>query len=69
MAVYLVHKFPSEEVIMVPELPADTKVLFPKVTPLRSFVVPEVLLVHALVTSGDVRMIQFGFTATNVPFP
>ena len=57
----------SDEVRMVPELPTATKVLFPKVIPLRPFVVPEVLEVH-VIPSGDVRMVEL-CTATKVLFP
>ena len=47
---------PSEEVRMVPLSPPATNVLFPKVTPQSSFVVPEVLEVH-VVPSDEVRMV------------
>ena len=38
-----VHEVPSEEVRMVPEAPTTTKVLFPYMTALSAYVVPEVL--------------------------
>ena len=50
-----VHVEPSDEVIIVPELPTATKVLFPKVIPLRSFEVLEVFIVHE-VPFDDVTM-------------
>ena len=61
---------PSEEVRMVPDSPPATNVLFPKVTPHSSFVVPEVLEVH-VVPSGEVKMVPVSLspTATNVLFP
>ena len=36
---------------MVPDTPTPTKVLFPKVTPLREFVVPEELEVQKSIVS------------------
>ena len=54
--VLLVHKFPSGEVRMVPELPSVTKSPFPEVTPLRKPHFLEVLLVHEI-PSEEVRIV------------
>ena len=50
-----VHEVPSDDVRVVPELPTIINLLFPYVTPLRLFVVPEVLLVQ-LVPSDEERI-------------
>ena len=52
---------------MVPDLPTVTKLLFPKVTDSRSFVVPEVLEVHE-VPSEEVRMVPELPTVTKLLF-
>ena len=43
-----VHEVPSDDVRVVPELPTIINLLFPYVTPLRLFVVPEVLEVQVV---------------------
>ncbi len=63
-----VHEVASEEVRIVPELPAITKVLFPKVTPKNVFEVPEVLEVHE-VPSEEVRIVPELPAITKVLFP
>ena len=59
-----VHVEPSDEVIIVPELPTATKVLFTKVIPLRSFVVVEVFNVHK-VPFDEETMVPPAPTTTN----
>ena len=63
-----VHVEPSDEVIIVPELPTATKVLFPKVIPLRSFEVLEVFSVHK-VPFDEVTMEPPAPTTINELFP
>ena len=64
-----VHVVPlSVEVRIVPELPTATKVLFPKVIPLRSFEVLEVFSVHK-VPFDEVTMEPPAPTTINELFP
>ena len=62
--VLLVHEFPSGEVRAVPKEFTVTKSPFPKVTPFRLYMVPEVLLVQE-VPSGEVMMVPEFPTPTN----
>ena len=67
-----VHVVPlSEEVRMVPELPTATKVLFPKVTSWRLFIVTLILVLSSQEAPlfEEVRMVPSIPTATNVSFP
>ena len=61
-----VQVVPSDEVRIVPEYPATTKVLLPYATALSFSVVPEVLEVH-VVPSDEVRIFPLSPTATNNP--
>ena len=54
--VFETHEIPSEDVIIVPELPIATKRLFPKVIPKIGFVVPGVLDVQ-VIPSAEVMMV------------
>ena len=60
-----VHEVPSDEVRIFP--PTAINMLFPKVIPLRSFVIPEVLEVHE-VPSDEVRMVPGFLTVTKMLF-
>ena len=59
-----VQVVPSDEVRIVPEYPATTKVLLPYATALSFSVVPEVLLSHEI-PSDEVRIVPALPTATN----
>ena len=59
-----VQVVPSDEVRIVPEYPATTKVLLPYATALSFSVVPEVLLYHEI-PSDEVRIVPVSPTATN----
>ena len=59
-----VQVVPSDEVRIVPEYPATTKVLLPYATALSFSVVPEVLLSHEI-PSDEVRIVPALPTETN----
>jgi len=59
----------SVDLTMFPELPTPTKVLFPKVTPLRVFAVGEVALSQDEALAVDLKMLPEPPTPTNVWFP
>jgi len=59
----------SVDLTMFPELPTPTKVLFPKVTPLRVFAVGEVALSQDEALSVDLTMFPELPTPTKVLFP
>ena len=63
--VLAVQEVPSVEVRRVPDPPPVTKSLFPYVTLLRLFVVPEVLEVQVVPLSDEVSMVPVLPTATN----
>ena len=63
--VLAVQDVPSVEVRRVPDPPPVTKSLFPYVTLLRLFVVPEVLEVQVVPLSDEVSMVPELPTATN----
>ena len=59
----------SVEVRIYPDCPTVTNVLLSKVSPLKFFDVPEVLLSQVVPLSVDVRMVPELPTATKVLFP
>ncbi len=63
--VLAVQEVPSVEVRRVPDPPPVTKSLFPYVTLLRLFVVPEVLEVQVVPLSDEVSMVPESPTAIN----
>ena len=59
----------SVDLTMLPEIPVATKVLFPKSTPKRVFVVGEVMILKEEPISVDFTMVPLSPTTTNVLFP
>ena len=53
---------------MVPDLPTVTNILFAYMTSLRWLVVPEVIDVHVVPLSEEVRMVPDAPTVTNLLF-
>ena len=63
-----VHVLTLSEVMIVPDAPTETNLLFAYMTSLRWFVVPEVLVIQVVPLSEELRMVPSVPTNTNLLF-